>query len=209
MPIDPDSGGTWIGANAAGLVMTLLNVYHADTNTSARSSGGRIRSRGEIIPLLLQHQTLDDATRAGLQLQMGEYPAFRLVMIDSHHLAELISDGSHIRVQSSHVIDRPLMFTSSGLGDAIVEGPRRELFNDMFANEGDLASVQDAYHTHTWPDRMHLSVQMTRAEARTVSRTTVELRDDTIQMSYVPIVAGNHPTKHDITLQRSRIAACR
>ena len=38
MPVDPDSGGTWIAASDAGLVFTLLNV-NSDTDANANAGG--------------------------------------------------------------------------------------------------------------------------------------------------------------------------
>jgi hypothetical protein len=45
-------------------------------------------------------------------------------------------------------------------------------------------AAQDAFHRHSWEGREHVSVQMSRAEARTVSRTTVELSRRGARMTY-------------------------
>ena len=80
----------------------------------------------------------------------------------------------------------PQMFTSSGLGDHHVEGPRRQLFEETVlpGEPVDWEERQDRFHAHRWRDRPAVSVHMARAEAWTVSRTTIEIDDARIVMSY-------------------------
>src|SRR4051794_40266064 len=58
MPIDPQSRGTWVAANDAGLLFTLLNVYTAPRDATAPTPKV---SRGAIIPHLLDASTLEEA----------------------------------------------------------------------------------------------------------------------------------------------------
>lgn len=79
----------------------------------------------------------------------------------------------------------PACFASSGLGDQLVQ-IRLPLFDELvrpaaLRNDGHrdaagVARLQDVFHRHTWPDRPELSVLMARADARTVSITTVDVR---------------------------------
>src|SRR5439155_17977933 len=80
----------------------------------------------------------------------------------------------------------PLLFTSSGLGDGLVDPPRRVLFEEWFVPGANWREIQDAYHRHSWPDRSHLSVCMRRPEARTVSCTIVDLDHTRVAMTYLP-----------------------
>jgi hypothetical protein len=76
----------------------------------------------------------------------------------------------------SRLVGAPLLFTSSGLGDHLVDGVRRELFDQMFmAGPHTWEAVQHAFHRHTWPGREHLSVNMSRDTARTVSHAVIDL----------------------------------
>jgi len=182
MPIDPVSGGTWIGVNDAGLVATVLNV-----NRDVLNGGGRgVRSRGLLVPRLMACSTIDDAQSAAGEFTPEDYPPFRLVLIDAVHLVEVFSDGRALRRERRSLGDRPLLFTSSGLGDARVEGPRRELFEQMFTRDADWTSQQFRFHRHAWPDRAHLSVCMQREAARTVSHTVIDLAADRAVLTYVP-----------------------
>ena len=87
------------------------------------------------------------------------------------------------------------MFTSSGLGDHLVESPRRELFNEMLQNRS--PSMQDAFHRHQWADRPHLSVCMSRPDARTVSHTRIHVTPQRATMLYMPD-APNQPVQPEI-----------
>jgi hypothetical protein len=81
----------------------------------------------------------------------------------------------------------PLLFTSSGLGDHLVEGVRRDLFDQFFAAPPDAwETAQDDYHRHRWPDRPHLSVDMERPTARTVSHSLIDLTDSAATVVYHP-----------------------
>ncbi len=183
LPIDPQSGGTWIAANDAGLMLTLLN---ANPRPYAPPTRPPKRSRGTIIPALLSASTLGKACAAALTLSAPDFAPFRLVMANRLECVEIQADGKVCVVKFRAHLDRPLMFTSSGLGDALVDAPRRALFEEYFVAGRDLRSQQDAYHRHAWPDRCHLSVCMSRPEARTVSLTIVELDAQEVRMMYYP-----------------------
>ncbi len=197
MPVDPVSDGTWVAVNDAGLVATLLNTYPgAETPLGPPGRGGSakiliappdnaaLRSRGEIIPSLMHADGLDDAARAVERLDLGRYPPFRLVLAVPRAVRHFYSDGRRISADPSARVDRPLMFTSSGLGDEVVEVPRRTAFESVFAGPGDDAARQDAFHRHRFPDRPDLSVCMSRDRAATVSHTVVEVRADAVLLIY-------------------------
>ena len=94
------------------------------------------------------------------------------------------SNGARIWLVCRIVLTSPQLFTSSGLGDQAVEGPRRQLFGEFFDRPGDRLAQQEAFHRHRWPDRPHLSVCMDRQDARTVSHTVVFLSPDRITLAY-------------------------
>jgi hypothetical protein len=175
-PEDPQGRGTWIAANGAGLVFALLNV-----NDGPASSGVPTRSRGAVIPSLADAATLHDAVLRLEGAPASCFAPFRLLVADVFQVAELVRAvrADTVEIVQLHRIDRPLLFTSSSLGDAIVEGPRRLLFEQMFeaAPEGfsEMAARQDAFHAHRWRDRPAVSVHMSRPDACTVSTAVVEI----------------------------------
>jgi hypothetical protein len=76
------------------------------------------------------------------------------------------------------------MFTSSSLGDAIVETPRRQLFERLVLAGDDWLRGQFWFHRHRWAGRLELSVQMSRPDACTVSRTTIDVTSRRIDLQY-------------------------
>lgn len=190
LPIDPLSGGTWIAANDAGLCLTLLNVnpFVRGEGRSAEPQPHRPYSRGEIIPKLLELDSASAALQRAAGLDPLQYPPFRLVLIDEQDIAALRSDGRQMEIDPAKQFSgRPAtMFTSSGLGDALVEPPRRALFDAMFGDPSDPIRIQDQFHRHFWRDRRPLSICMSRAEARTVSHTVVEIRPEQVLFRYYP-----------------------
>jgi hypothetical protein len=185
LPIDPPSGGTWIAVNCAGLALTLLNV----NPISGRGSREGKRSRGLIIPALLDCGSVREvADRVeGGAIRAAEFPPFRLVGIDTDRALEVTSAGASLQMARGSIADVPFFFTSSGLGDHLVDQPRRELFEHYFRGREPSILVQDEFHEHQWPDRPHLSVCMSRNDARTVSRTTIEIDPESVSLAvYTP-----------------------
>jgi hypothetical protein len=182
MPLDPQSGGTWIAATDAGLTFTLLNAYPSPHDRNAPPP--RV-SRGGIIPALCEAETLDEAFERTQTLNAADYAGFRLVLADHARCANVYCTGGSCKWTAPSLVAVPLLFTSSGLGDGVVDAPRRELFNEYFVDANDLHLNQNAFHRHAWPDRRHVSVCMWRPEARTVSLTIVELNEVDVRMDYV------------------------
>ena len=185
-PTDPQSGGTWIGANDAGLVLTLLN--RTDCSPAVPNVKQRLRySRGLVIPSLLEFETLQKVLTSMRTLNPGSFAPFRLVMVQGREVGDATSDGRAIWADL-YRLTKPMLFTSSSLGDAVVEGPRRRLFNDMVLGNPDTwLQGQHAFHRHYWCDCSELSVQMKRREAATVSRSVVDVLADSIDFHYEPL----------------------
>jgi transport and Golgi organization protein 2 len=178
MPTDPESGGTWVAGTTNRLAFAILNL-----NVAAGPRSHKGRSRGEIIPLLLACRTLEEASEKALELPVASYRPFRLV-IAGPGVAIEVRQSPPMALQQALV--SPLMFTSSGLGDRVVEAPRRELFERIMAGHGSLAERQDQFQRHRWRSRPHISVNMSRQGASTVSRTVLEVEGSRVLMEYTP-----------------------
>jgi hypothetical protein len=188
LPIDPVSDGTWIAVNDAGLVLALLNVNPSVSEAAPRAAlrGQGRRSRGAIIPELLPCGTLGEVLERMAELPVRGYAPFRLVLFGAGEVAEVRPDGEQSWRRRPESLAGPRLWTSSGLGDHLVEGRRRQLFEAYFARPGHRAARQDAFHRHRWPADPHLSVCMRRADACTVSYTVVELDSSSARMTYFP-----------------------
>jgi hypothetical protein len=181
-PIDPVGGGTWIGVNDAGIALALLNRSAA---AGQRSSG--FRSRGSIIPLLLACDRVDSAVDRALSFEPQEFDLFRLVIVQGHTAGVVVSNGTALSAHFGRLRE-PRLWTSSSLGDALVERPRAELFDRMVTAAPDgWARGQRRFHRHRWTRHPELSVVMSRTQALTVSRTTIDLTLRDASLLYEPL----------------------
>jgi hypothetical protein len=185
-PQDPQGRGTWIAANSAGIAFAVLNVNSIPTTPSSR-----FRSRGLIIPALAAYSSIGDIASGVEDIRQEPFAPCRLLVAD-HDVVVVVSIGTGQREIEVFPVAQPLLFTTSSLGDVLVDGPRRLLFEQMIpstASAGhtrDLAAQQDAFHAHRWRDRPAVSVHMSRPDACTVSTTVVEVSADEVRMVYQP-----------------------
>jgi hypothetical protein len=183
-PVDPAGGGTWVGLNDTGLAAVLLNR----TIVSTASPGcAPLYSRGRIIPSLLGCRSLPDALETAAQLDPTRFGLFRLLLVQRMAAVVLTSDGLALSVDSMSP-SQPFMLTSSSLGDAVVEAPRRRLFERLLQKDDRaLAAAQARFHAHQWRRRGEVSVTMERPDARTVSRTCITVTSRAIELCYEPL----------------------
>lgn len=197
-PIDPPSRGTWIGVNEAGVALALLNRSRARQTyrpgctvvVSARSRRVEVRSRGEIVPGLIGATDLDGVRAALRAIRPDHFEGFRLVAAWRRALLVATSDRGRVEIATARLA-RPHVFTSSSLGDACVEEVRVPLFRDLVVRAVDSLGAQRTFHDHRWPGRTELSVHMCRHDARTVSRTTVDVEAGRISLTYEPLAGGH------------------
>ncbi len=181
-PADGEAGGTWIGATDRGLVLSLLNLNPEESMTLPEA--GRLLSRGRVIPTLLGRSSCLQGVACEIErLELDRLAPFRLVGVEWSREGLVVLETAWDRrdVAVMWFGEAPICFASSGLGDRLVT-PRLGLFEEIVAGPvaqgaDSTASVlaQDAFHAHVWPDRPQISVMMNRAEARTVSVTSVEV----------------------------------
>lgn len=204
LPIDPLSRGTWIGVNDAGLALCLLNATHSGVQQATSAAHARLlKSRGDIIPSLLDCENVGEAIDRAAALDPREFPPFRLIAISLTHVGVIASDRVAVRVRQCQPLRGPFMATSSSLGDELVDPVRRELFGECLRHAVDPCEAQDRFHSHQWPDRRHVSVLMARPDARTVSRTIVQIGRDHVRMTYrsLPEVQASMTATKTLTLE--------
>jgi hypothetical protein len=181
-PVDPEGGGTWVGCNSGGLAVALLNAHPAGRPDTLPPS----RSRGLIVRALLGRTSLSEALSEVDGVDPEAFGAFRLVILYGRRVAIVSSDAVSLTRRASDIVEAPLLFTSSSLGDSLVALPRRRLFQRLVLRAGDTGWLagQARFHDHQWPARPALSVRMERPDALTVSRTTVDLTNDGCALRY-------------------------
>jgi hypothetical protein len=179
-PLDPVSGGTWIGVNDAGLALALLNRNRPGDAPVA------VRSRGTLIPELLAAGTVAEARRRLARLLASNalvVAPFTLIAVHRADLGVATYGGRELSFEI-RALDRPTVFTSSSLGDALVSPPRRALFAALVRTAAKPLEGQARFHRHRWPERPEISVWMSRPDATTVSRTSLDIRPTRIRLRY-------------------------
>jgi hypothetical protein len=139
-------------------------------------------SRGTIIPRLLAAGTISAALHA-VPRDVRPFQPFTLVMIQDDVIAVVGWDGRRSDVRRLP-LERPRLFTSSSLGDAVVTPRRRALFSRLVRRGASMLRGQAAFHRHQWIDRPETSVLMSRPDAATVSRTVLDVSTGAVRMRY-------------------------
>ena len=115
------------------------------------------RSRGHDHPRTARHATLlsKPLSAAAGTSHRREYAPFRLVLVARRRDRRMLcGDGDGRSSGRRPALDDPVLFTSSGLGDHLVEGPRRRPVRSAARLAGRRGlGRQDAFHRHRWPDR--------------------------------------------------------
>ncbi|MEP7310591.1 MAG: NRDE family protein [Acidobacteriota bacterium] len=190
-PVDPAGGGTWVGVNGWGLAAALLN---RKPESAAPRRNRSLRSRGLIIPGLLDAGSWTDALDMAAQLDPGQFDLFRLVLAQRMVAAVVTSDGRALSIETIG-ISGPFMLTSSSLGDAVVEAPRRRLFEQLVVNNArEWLPAQTRFHAHQWRSRTDISVNMERPDARTVSRTVIDVTSQVVGLCYESLGSSGRRT---------------
>lgn len=184
-PVDPLSGGTWIGASDRGFAAVLLNRRPA-VRPEPRS---HVTSRGTIVPPLLASGSFAAALSTARAIDCGAFQPFTLVVVDRDRAVAFTPRGDRY-AETVYGFEAPLFFTSSSLGDHVVAPPRRTLFEAMVLRARDPLAAQRRFHCHNWHAAQHLSVLMAREDAATVSRTTIDLHATGMRVAYEPIPAA-------------------
>lgn len=179
-PVDPDAGGTWVATSDEQLTLCTMNI-NPDPRPAPPPDTMR-RSRGMIIPTLINSRSARHALERLESFDLDRFQCFRLIAVDHDRVLDAVWDRGELLITDRPL--EPVCFATSGIGDHRVQA-RVALFDWWFAQGAVDGARQDAFHHHRWPERGEVSVNMSRAEARTVSITSVEVRaDDAATMIY-------------------------
>lgn len=202
MPRDPDAGGTWMGVNAQGLIVALLNNYPFH---SPRQPGQR--SRGQLVVELLR--AADSAARCMdllEEMDVSIYQGFLLFALGR-------SDGPMAREwngSSLSVLDLEgegglHVLTSSSFRQEECEAFRVDLFSGMSRERATLKEKHGSFH----PEDPALGPLMVRDDAATDSVTEVVVGPNNAHM-WFQSVEGNppvlsEPIKTQLPLRQTRV----
>ena len=187
MPVDAQGGGTWVAAAESGLVFALLNG--ADAPGTAVTPAP---SRGWVIPRLVESESIDDALRRLQELDLSAFRPWRLIVSDGVRFLDAERRaGGRLRYLKGLMPAR-FMATSSSRRQAEALRRRSEVFRELVVPADE--RTQDRFHVDRCEEDPALGVLMERADARTVSRTTIEIGVGRVLMCYQPLPAGSAPS---------------
>lgn len=185
-PIDADALGTWVGANAHGLVITLLNNYQ---QSASFHPDGEPVTRGRLIPALLEHTTFEGAADAVAALDaLPRTRPFIIAMahVDAPDALVASWDGHELALERRAL---PLMLTSSSVDLERATSIRLDQLEDHLDGVATLEDLDAITEHFTGPPTLPLGVFMSRIEAWTVSHTRVIIDDDCALMTYTDLIA--------------------
>jgi len=177
-PVDPVSNGTWVAYNDRGYWGCLLNGYLEEEGHDY--SG--YKSRGGV---LLEILSQDDPLLYIDQLDVSNYPSFRLVIgsYEAHKL--FVWDGSEYKEQDFHASynGHAYFLSSSSWNQDEVIRIRKGLFENWVAqNEAPNGAMPD-FHFSREPD-MQSAPMMHRSYSRTQSITALNVSKLGVKMDY-------------------------
>jgi len=176
-PTDADAGGTWIAVNQFGFTVCLLNHYQFEQIETYKAW----TSRGEIVRRFAATSNLDLAEQCFRQLDLGDYRAFRMFIIERSGNNRLcVWDGHAARVEVN--VTKPK--SSSSVDARHVKSVRKELFDDLRLIESSDTDDYIKYHSSHLPSRSKESVCMHREDAKTVSFSHVSVTGTEVSFRY-------------------------
>jgi len=196
-PTDADAGGTWIAANHFGVTVCLLNHYQFEQIATYKEW----TSRGEIVRRFARTASIEDVETQFLELELTDYRAFRMFIIDKQGNNRLcVWDGHQPRIEVN--VDTPK--SSSSVDAKHVKERRKKLFNDLGLSASKNSADFIDYHASHLPSRSKESVCMHRDDANTVSFSHVAVNADGVKFAYAdgpPCVAQiGEPIQLDIVV---------
>lgn len=186
-PRDGEKGGTWMGMNSAGVIACLLNAYQPGESLVPDTSG-RFRSRGEIVPRLLEASD-NDGVRDMLAtwLDPEPYPSFTLLVatLGETFVYEWLRTGSpHTQTLAGDWIVR----SSSGWDSEEVARWREKRFAQWLADGEAYVGTLPTFHLLQEDGELERSPLMRRewSATRSITQAAANLRDGRVDLRYWP-----------------------
>jgi hypothetical protein len=173
------AGGTWIGSNAAGITFALLN------QNPGPQAKMKQRSRGEIIPALLESSRFPEAMRRFQHLELHGMLPFVLVGIfpAEQIISQCQWDGSELKFLRIGWDVRH--WFSSGVSDEMARKVRGSTCYEAWRRRdaGSAEWLRGLHASHS-PVRGSFSICVHRPDAATVSYTETAFTGSQLAMRY-------------------------
>lgn len=188
-PTDPDSGGTWIAANAYGLVCAVLNHYAAGSGEASPPPAGWW-SRGNLPSEAMRLRCAPEVRDWIENLpHLPRLQPFFLVALGATDDGIIVRwDGRTLETETAD--DRTLPLTTSSWNPAEVVPERRRLFRELTGNPPKLDELLD-FHSLHMDDRPAYGPAMIRSDAHTRSLTVVRIGRTDVSMRHQEFSPGS------------------
>jgi hypothetical protein len=175
-PHEPSTGGTWLAVNTNGLTLAILNK-NQDGPLPAKT-----RSRGEIIPALINSASLADVHRRLVEFGFKGIWPFRLVAIsaEEHEICEWVC---RTQLTTAHYGWESRNWYSSGMSDNEARVTRSVVTEHAWQRPGagSLSWLRSLHRSHE-PAQGAFSICVHRPDAASVSYCEIEF--DCKQVSF-------------------------
>jgi uncharacterized protein with NRDE domain len=193
-PTDTDAGGTWIAVNQFGVTVCLLNHYQFEQIATYKNW----ISRGEVVRQFATTKSLVEAQILFDTLDLEDYRAFRMFIIDIRGGNRLcVWDGHSARVECD--VTKPK--SSSSVDAKHVKKIRKNLFDNLNLDESKRVRDYINFHASHLPKRSKESVCMHRDDASTVSLSHVSVSSREISFRYADGSPCNAPLGLPLTMK--------
>lgn len=174
-PIDADAGGTWMGVNAFGVSVCLLNGFgHIDKRRTDYVS------RGALVMSLLDVSEREPVKKKMAEMDLTVYRPFSLVILEPRRsVVSWIWDGGNLQME----LDVPAPRISSSFRLQDVAEHRQRVFQSE--NMRQSKTLEDYHRSHV-PEAGPFSVCMHRDDAHTVSLSKVVVTSEHVNFFYAP-----------------------
>jgi hypothetical protein len=186
-PIDADAGGTWLGVNAFGLSIGLLNRYQDTISADEIARIGAAQpfiSRGVLVKNLMDSRHAAEVRDRVESLELDRFQPFTLIVISLDAPALLLEwNGAALSIDAAADAQMPLASSSFDTINALAYR------KDLLARICDGAPTPDKlrqFHASQEPGRAAYGPCMRRDDAHTVSFSWITVRDDLIRFEYAP-----------------------
>lgn len=201
-PEDGLSGGSWIGVNAEGVIVCLMNRYDSLPNVSL-SSRGRI-----VIDALSLGGIKQVLSWLQCHFKPGAYNPFSLFVV-SEHLTSRMDWTGEVWNEEYLPLKPWTMVTSSAEDWVAVADYREQQFSQWLSEGAEFVRGVAGFHFQSDPMRMNQSVLMQRAQSHTKSITQIALAGEQVYVTYLPrsaVNAWSSPVSEDqLGVMRARL----
>lgn len=181
-PQEPQSGGTWISMTKNGRVVSLLNGAF-EQNQYVPS----VKSRGIMVLDFLTYTFLADFIRV---YDFRDIEPFTMVVYEHNSLWEFRWDKAQKYFKELDA-SKPYIWSSSTMYPQNIKDLRRVWFSDYIKQHTapSRSSVLD-FHHHAGTGDIRNDLLMDRGIVKTVSITSVEKREEALDMVYYDLIHG-------------------